>query len=44
MARLDALPYATMCIDCQRDAEREGGSQGSRASAEEPVDIELDVS
>ena len=44
MARLDALPYATMCIDCQRDSEREGGSQGGRSSAEESVDIELDVS
>jgi DnaK suppressor protein len=26
MARLNALPYATMCIDCQRDLERTGGS------------------
>lgn len=24
MARLNALPYATMCIRCQREAEREG--------------------
>jgi len=24
MARLNALPYATMCIKCQREAEREG--------------------
>ena len=24
MARLNALPYATMCIECQRDAERYG--------------------
>lgn len=26
MARLRALPYATMCIECQREAESEGGS------------------
>ncbi len=25
MARLNALPYATMCIKCQREAERDGG-------------------
>jgi DnaK suppressor protein len=24
MARLNALPYATLCIRCQREAEREG--------------------
>jgi len=24
LARLQALPYATLCINCQRDAEREG--------------------
>jgi len=28
MARLRALPYATMCIECQREAEREGGIGG----------------
>ena len=27
MARLNALPYATLCIKCQREAEREGGTQ-----------------
>lgn len=26
MARLQALPYAALCIECQRDAERESGS------------------
>jgi DnaK suppressor protein len=26
MARLNALPYATLCIKCQRDAEREGAA------------------
>jgi DnaK suppressor protein len=25
IARLNALPYATLCIKCQREAEREGG-------------------
>jgi len=25
VARLNALPYATMCIECQREAERFGG-------------------
>jgi DnaK suppressor protein len=28
MARLNALPYATCCIKCQREAEREGGAGG----------------
>ncbi|REJ69142.1 MAG: TraR/DksA family transcriptional regulator [Planctomycetota bacterium] len=31
MARLKALPYATMCIECQREAEREGGLGGGGA-------------
>ncbi len=26
MARLNALPYATLCIECQREAERHGSS------------------
>ena len=30
MARLNALPYATMCIECQRDLERTGSAGGSR--------------
>jgi DnaK suppressor protein len=56
LARLNALPYATLCIKCQREAEREG--LGGRADADwsrlldvgvgEPdltiSDIELDVS
>ena len=33
MVRLNALPYATMCIDCQRESERAGG--GFRREAEE---------
>jgi DnaK suppressor protein len=29
MARLNALPYATACITCQREAERQGSVAGS---------------
>ncbi len=29
MARLNALPYATLCIKCQRESEREGGLGGN---------------
>ena len=29
MARLNALPYATYCINCQRDSERQGGVSNS---------------
>ena len=54
MARLTALPYATTCIDCQREAERTGiapgtGADWSRvpdASTDTEVsigDIEMDV-
>jgi DnaK suppressor protein len=28
MARLNALPYATLCIDCQRESERYGKGAG----------------
>lgn len=55
MARLNALPYATLCIDCQRESERHGGAGGSSADWGRLVDhggdsdmsindIELDVS
>lgn len=56
MARLNALPYATLCIKCQREAEREGGGgrsdvdwgrllEGGHADADLSInDIELDVS
>jgi len=56
LARLNALPYATLCIKCQRESEREGTTLGgdvdwSRlldSSAPEVDlsinDIELDVS
>ena len=45
MARLDALPYATMCIECQRELERNGGLQSARDSYDESsADMEIDVS
>jgi len=56
MARLNALPYATLCIKCQREAEREGGAAGpavdwgrlldtSSGDVDLTInDIELDVS
>ena len=44
MARLDALPYATMCIECQRDLERSGAGQRDRERVEESADMEIDVS
>jgi DnaK suppressor protein len=28
MARLNALPYATLCIECQRESERFGKGAG----------------
>jgi DnaK suppressor protein len=55
MARLNALPYATLCINCQREAERQGISRSheadwgrlqdtGEADAELSLgDIELDV-
>jgi len=56
MARLNALPYATSCIKCQREAEREGAPNRGDVdwtrlldvNPQEPDlsinDIELDVS
>jgi DnaK suppressor protein len=56
MARLNALPYATLCIKCQREAEREGGLQRGEVDWSRLLDtgagdidlsindIELDVS
>ncbi len=56
MARLNALPYATFCIECQREAERYGsqhrheadwGRMADSGSGDSDVtinDIELDVS
>ena len=45
LARLDALPYATMCIECQRELERSGASgHGHRSeSDEETVSGELEL-
>ena len=34
MARLNALPYATYCIKCQREAERQGAGGGRRRRLE----------
>ena len=56
MARINALPYATYCIDCQREAEKGGLTESGDAdwgrildtgSSENDLtinDIELDVS
>ena len=53
MARLNALPYATLCIECQREAEKYGQGSGYDADwgrvndggdSEVSInDIELDV-
>lgn len=56
MARLNALPYATYCIKCQREAERQGASSSGDVDWSRLLDssggdldlsindIELDVS
>lgn len=55
MARLQALPYATMCIQCQREAEKHGdrgGPGGNWGRVADSIfdgdvslnDIEMDVS
>ncbi|MFM2096768.1 MAG: hypothetical protein RIS70_3892 [Planctomycetota bacterium] len=56
LARLQALPYATLCIQCQREAEKSGGYQRNPSDwarlldsvsgdSESPsTDIEIDVS
>lgn len=51
MARLQALPYATMCIGCQREAEKNGDSPSGSGwnrmidlgGSESEVDQEIDV-
>ena len=49
MARLNALPYATMCIDCQRELERSGSGSGpgggfhDEEAGEETVSGELEL-
>lgn len=53
MARLQALPYATLCIDCQREAEKSGVTPQNAAdwgrlidssSTDDVVVSDLDVS
>jgi len=49
LARLNALPYATLCIKCQRESEREGaGGRGdvdwSRLLDVNSGDVELSIS
>jgi len=56
MARLNALPYATSCIECQRESERNGSAgssdadwgrlvdQGSGDAELSINDLEIDVS
>ena len=39
MARLQALPYATMCIQCQREAEKNGNSLGSGTNWQRILDV-----
>ena len=54
LARLQALPYATMCIQCQREAEKSGDAGGGNSlsrlfdsgmadSDATPGDVEIDV-
>ena len=48
MARLKALPYATFCIECQREAEREGaygavGTDWSKVPDSAMGDAELSI-
>jgi len=42
LVRLHALPYATMCIDCQRELERSGEAGGGRREAGETIGGELE--
>ena len=43
IARLNALPYATTCIDCQREAERSGGTFGADADWSKVPETSVDV-
>jgi DnaK suppressor protein len=43
MARLNALPYATMCIVCQRESELHGERVRSRREEEVSDDVGVDV-
>jgi DnaK suppressor protein len=40
LARLQALPYATTCIECQREAERSGANSGSGADWGRLIDLD----
>jgi DnaK suppressor protein len=47
LARLNALPYATACIDCQRAAENNGGAGGGSGDWSRVLDTgytDVDVS
>ena len=44
MARLQALPYATMCIQCQREAEKAGTAGKSAADWGRLLAMDLDDS
>lgn len=54
LARLQALPYAMTCIECQREMEKSGASQGnadwgailggSSESDTTMADVEMDIS
>lgn len=41
LARLQALPYATLCIHCQRDRESAGPHESGSAFLAEPSDNDL---
>jgi len=48
LARLHALPYATTCIECQREAERQGGHGGggsdwSRVNDSSSGDLDMSI-
>lgn len=40
MARLQALPYATLCINCQREAEKSGSAAGGNANWGRVLDLD----
>ena len=40
LARLQALPYATTCIDCQREAEQSGIAPGEAANWGRLIDVD----
>lgn len=53
LARLQALPYATLCIDCQRESEKQGtsgiiptdwGNMFDPDSGDVANDLEMDIS